>query len=42
MLVETDKASSEIPAPMDRTLVEVMVAVGDEGVTGARTFTIET
>ena len=41
MLVETDKANVEVPSPLAGTVVEVMVAVGDEVVTGAPTFTIE-
>jgi pyruvate/2-oxoglutarate dehydrogenase complex dihydrolipoamide acyltransferase (E2) component len=42
MLVETDKANVEVPSPLAGTVVEVMVAVGDEVATGAPTFTIET
>jgi pyruvate/2-oxoglutarate dehydrogenase complex dihydrolipoamide acyltransferase (E2) component len=41
MLVETDKANVEVPSPLAGTVVEVMVAVGDEVATGAPTFTIE-
>ena len=41
MLVETDKASVEVPSPMSGTVVEVLVAVGDEVATGAPTFAIE-
>ena len=41
MLVETDKASVELPSPMAGTVVEVMIAAGEEVATGAPTFTIE-
>ena len=41
MLVETDKANVEVPSPLAGTVVEVVVAVGDEVATGAPTFTIE-
>ena len=41
MLVETDKASVEVPSPMAGTVVEVMIAAGEEVATGAPTFTIE-
>jgi pyruvate dehydrogenase E2 component (dihydrolipoamide acetyltransferase) len=41
MLVETDKANVEVPSPLAGTVVEVMVAVGEEVATGAPTFTIE-
>jgi pyruvate/2-oxoglutarate dehydrogenase complex dihydrolipoamide acyltransferase (E2) component len=41
MLVETDKANVEVPSPLAGTVVEVMVAVGDEVATGAPTFAIE-
>lgn len=41
MLVETDKANVEVPSPLAGTVVEVMVAVGNEVATGAPTFTIE-
>ena len=41
MLIETDKATVEVPSPLAGTVVKVMVAVGDEVVTGAPTFAIE-
>jgi pyruvate/2-oxoglutarate dehydrogenase complex dihydrolipoamide acyltransferase (E2) component len=42
MLVETDKASVEVPSPIAGAVAEIMVSVGEEVATGAATFTIET
>lgn len=42
MVVETDKANVEVPSSLAGTVVAVHVAVGDEIVTGAPTFAIET
>lgn len=41
LLVETDKANVEVPAPFAGTVAAVLVAVGDEVMTRAATFTIE-
>lgn len=41
LLVETDKANVEVPAPFAGTVVAVLVAVGDEVMTRAATFAIE-
>jgi pyruvate/2-oxoglutarate dehydrogenase complex dihydrolipoamide acyltransferase (E2) component len=41
MLVETDKAQIEVPAPFAGTVREIMVAKGDEVATGAPTMVIE-
>ncbi len=42
MVVETDKANVEVPSSLAGTVVAVHVADGDEIVTGAPTFAIET
>jgi pyruvate/2-oxoglutarate dehydrogenase complex dihydrolipoamide acyltransferase (E2) component len=41
MLVETDKATVEVPSPMAGAVAAVLVAEGDEVSTGAPTFVIE-
>ena len=41
MLVETDKAQIEVPAPFAGTVREILVAKGDEVPTGAPTMVIE-
>ena len=41
MLVETDKAQIEVPAPFAGTVREIMVAKGDEVPTGAPTMVLE-
>jgi pyruvate/2-oxoglutarate dehydrogenase complex dihydrolipoamide acyltransferase (E2) component len=41
MSVETDKAMVEVPAPVAGVIVDVLVSVDDEIVTGAPIVTIE-
>ena len=41
MLVETDKAQIEVPAPFAGTVREIMVAKGEEVPTGAPTMVLE-
>jgi pyruvate/2-oxoglutarate dehydrogenase complex dihydrolipoamide acyltransferase (E2) component len=40
-VVETDKAQVEVPAPVDATVSEVLIAVDDEVATGAPTIVLD-
>lgn len=40
-VVETDKAKLEVPSPLAGTVIEVVVAIGDEVRVGAPTVAIE-
>jgi len=40
-VVETDKSQIEIPAPFGGTVVEILIAVGDDVKTGAPTLVLE-
>jgi pyruvate/2-oxoglutarate dehydrogenase complex dihydrolipoamide acyltransferase (E2) component len=42
LLVETDKAQVEVPAPYGGTVREILVNVNDEVATGAPTLVLET
>jgi len=42
MSVETDKALVEVPSPISGTVIEVLVAVDDEIVTGTPIVAVET
>lgn len=42
LMVETDKASVEVPSPVAGTVVEVLVAIDDEIETGAPVLVLET
>ena len=39
--VETDKTQVEVPAPFAGTVVEILIAVGDDVKTGAPTLVLE-
>jgi pyruvate/2-oxoglutarate dehydrogenase complex dihydrolipoamide acyltransferase (E2) component len=39
--VETDKTQVEVPAPFGGTVVEILIAVGDDVRTGAPTLVLE-
>ena len=41
LVVETDKAKLEVPSPFGGTVIDVVVAVGDEVRVGAPTVAIE-
>jgi pyruvate dehydrogenase E2 component (dihydrolipoamide acetyltransferase) len=41
-VVETDKAKLEVPSPFAGTVIEIVVAIGDEVRVGAPTVAIET
>jgi pyruvate dehydrogenase E2 component (dihydrolipoamide acetyltransferase) len=41
LVVETDKAKLEVPSPLAGTVVDVVVAIGDELRVGAPTVAIE-
>jgi pyruvate dehydrogenase E2 component (dihydrolipoamide acetyltransferase) len=41
LVVETDKAKLEVPSPLAGTVVEIVVAIGDEIRVGAPTVAIE-
>ena len=40
-VVETDKTQVEVPAPFAGTVVEILIAVGDDVKTGAPTLVLE-
>ena len=41
LVVETDKAKLEVPSPLAGTVIEIVVAIGDEVRVGAPTVAIE-
>jgi pyruvate/2-oxoglutarate dehydrogenase complex dihydrolipoamide acyltransferase (E2) component len=41
LVVETDKAKLEVPSPLAGTVIEIVVAIGDEVRIGAPTVAIE-
>jgi pyruvate dehydrogenase E2 component (dihydrolipoamide acetyltransferase) len=41
LVVETDKAKLEVPSPLAGTVIEIVVAIGDEIRVGAPTVAIE-